>query len=122
MAAPLPVRPAHPLAPVRKPALRTTVKTDEILLFSPGLNILSSPASASLRQLDYNLPWGRGRGDHNRRYCGLDGSGSGEGKPKARVKVRKHGPECLHTPVCSPWGRNQASYFGPNSRENRLYQ
>jgi hypothetical protein len=32
----------------------------------------------------------------------LDGSGSGEGKPKARVKVRKHGPAYLHTPVRSP--------------------
>ena len=51
-----------------------------------------------------------------------DGGGSGEGKPKARIKVRKHGPECLHTQVRSPWGRNQAAYFGPNSRENGLYQ
>ena len=31
-----------------------------------------------------------------------DGSGSAEGKPKARVKVREHGPESLHTPVRSP--------------------
>ena len=31
-----------------------------------------------------------------------DGGGSGEGKPKARIKVRKHEPECLHTPVRSP--------------------
>jgi hypothetical protein len=51
-----------------------------------------------------------------------DGDRSGEGKPKARVKVRKYGRECLHTPVGFASGRNQAAYFGRNSRENGLYQ
>jgi hypothetical protein len=66
-----------------------------------GFNIASAlrVQRALRKQLDYNLPWVRGRRDHDRRYCG---SGSFEGKPKARVKVREHGPESLHTPVRSP--------------------
>ena len=78
------------------------VKAAEMLPFSPGLNILFESSERLLtEQLDYNLPWLRGRGDHDRRYCGLGWQQSGEGKPKGRVKVRKHGPERLHTPMRS---------------------
>jgi hypothetical protein len=48
----------------------------------------------------------------------LDGSGSGEGKPKARVKVAG---VLTHSGAFAR-GPNQAAYFGPESRENGLYQ
>ena len=45
-----------------------------------------------------------------------DGSGSGEAKPKPRVKVRKHGPGCLHTPAGVRLGPQSGGLFRSGTR------
>jgi hypothetical protein len=48
------------------------VKTDENAALFARLHMLFESSERFLtEQLDYNLPWVRGRGDHDRRYCGL---------------------------------------------------